>query len=131
MKKQNKLQRSIWFSGGVIALLLGLLGAILPLLPTTPFLLLAAFCFSKSSKRLHDWLVNHPQFGPPIQDWRRHGAISRKAKYAAAIAMAAAFGISILLGVPTLVLLAQLLVLTFVAIFLFTRPEPPKIQPPE
>ncbi len=58
----------------------GFAGVFLPLVPTTPFLLLAAFFFSKSSERLHNWLLDHRLFGKLIRDWREHGAIAPRAK---------------------------------------------------
>ena len=58
--------RVIWLIAGSISLGLGLLGVFLPLLPTVPFVLLAAFCFARSSERLHDWMLEHPKFGPAI-----------------------------------------------------------------
>mmetsp|Transcript_10852 Transcript_10852/g.14108 ORF Transcript_10852/g.14108 Transcript_10852/m.14108 type:complete len:214 (+) Transcript_10852:134-775(+) len=60
--------------------LLGILGALLPLLPSTPFLLLAAFCYSKGSIQFHEWLINHPSLGPKIKDYREFGVIPLKAK---------------------------------------------------
>ncbi len=60
---------------GWIFFLLGVIGIFLPLLPTTPFLLLAGFCFSKGSKKFHAWLINHKYFGPPINDWKSQGVI--------------------------------------------------------
>lgn len=71
---------------GWTALLLGGLGVALPLLPTVPFIILAAFCFAKSSPKLEAWLLNHEQFGQHIRAWRDHGAISRKGKVAALLA---------------------------------------------
>jgi uncharacterized membrane protein YbaN (DUF454 family) len=59
---------------------LGAVGVLLPLLPTTPFLLLAAACFARSSERWHQWLLSNPHFGPLIHDWHAHRCISRKAK---------------------------------------------------
>ncbi len=124
-KPKQHIRRLLWGLAGGIALLLGLLGIPLPLLPTTPFLLLAAFCFSQSSERLHNWLMSHPQLSPPIKNWQRHGAISIKAKLMAGIAMGAAFVISILLEMPWHVLAIQLVVLIGVSLFIFTRPNPP------
>ncbi len=118
----------LWRIAGLIALALGILGIFLPLLPTTPFVLLAAFCFSKGSQRLHDWLLAHPRLGPPIAEWRDHGAISRKAKWLAGIAMVAAFVLAWLGGAPKEALAIQVIVLLGVAIFIFTRPAPPTDQ---
>ena len=126
VKNKRHFRRTLWAIAGGIALMLGLIGIPLPLLPTTPFLLLAAFCFSQSSERLHKWLMNHPKLSPPIKDWQRHGAISMKAKFMALISMGAALLISYLLGVPLYVILIQVLVLICVSIFLFSRPSPPK-----
>ncbi|MDT8857616.1 YbaN family protein [Paracoccaceae bacterium Fryx2] len=115
--------RWLWKTCGLLALMLALAGLALPLLPTVPFLLLAAFCFARSSARLHDWLVGHPVLGPPIADWNRAGAIGRRAKVLASLSMLAAFGLSMALGVRPLILLVQALVLCAVALFIWSRPS--------
>lgn len=117
--------RLLWQLAGLISLVLGVIGIFLPLLPTTPFVLLSAFCFSRSSQKLHDWLLAHPRLGPPILEWRDHGAISKRAKGLAAVALVLAFVIAWLGGAPTGALLLQIAVLLCVAIFIFTRPNPP------
>ncbi len=65
---------------GILSLVLGFIGIFLPLLPTTPFVLLSAFCFSKGSERLHAWIINQPYLGKMIRDWNEHGVIRTKAK---------------------------------------------------
>lgn len=113
----------IWAALGLMALGLGTIGIVTPLLPTVPFLLLAAFCFARSSERLHNWLLSHPVLGPPIEDWNRSGAIARRTKGLASASMLAVFAISILLGLPLLILGIQGLVLCAVAVFIWSRPE--------
>jgi len=115
--------RGLWLVCGLAAMALGAIGAVLPLLPTVPFLLLAAFCFARSSERLHAWLLNHPRFGPPILDWAERGAIARTAKWAASGSILAALGLSVVLGVGLPVLALQAAVLAAVALFIWTRPE--------
>ena len=73
----------------MVALALGVLGVFLPLLPTTPFVLLAAFCFSRGSERVERWLLAHPRFGPMVRDWRAHHAVPRRAKQLATLMMTA------------------------------------------
>lgn len=116
--------RVFWLILGLASLSLGLVGIILPLLPTTPFLLLAAFCFARSSDRLHDWLHAHRVFGPMIDNWHRHRAIARSAKVAATLACALAFALSLVLKAPMIGLLAQAVVLIGVLTFIWTRAEP-------
>lgn len=117
--------RALWTAAGILSFVIGVIGAVVPLLPTVPFMLLAAFCFARGSEKFHDWLVNHPTFGPAIQDWRAHGAISKRGKIAAAIGIAMTFMVSLVLGVATHVLAIQLVVLGAVAVFVLTRPDGP------
>lgn len=120
---RSAFARALWMLAGWISLILGLIGVVLPLLPTTPFILLAAFCFQKGSDRLHRWLTEHPRFGPLIDDWRTRGAIPRKAKRNAMIALVAVLLISWLVGVAQHIIAIQAVVLTAVATFILTRPD--------
>lgn len=72
--------RLFWLGAGWLSLALGVVGAFLPLLPTVPFVLLAAACFSRGSERWEHWLVTHPRFGPWVQDWRASRAVPLRAK---------------------------------------------------
>jgi len=74
------IKRAFYLVGGLVALLLGLIGVFLPLLPTTPFVLVAAWCFARSSQRFHRMLVEHRLFGPLIRDWEAHGVIPFRVK---------------------------------------------------
>ncbi len=113
--------RPLWFALGSASLGLGIIGIFLPLLPTTPFVLLAAFFFSRSSPAVHDWLLAHRTFGPAIRDWRDNRAISRRGKTAAAIAMGAALAISLAMGVSWSLIGIQVVVMAGALTFVLTR----------
>lgn len=113
----------LWTLAGILALCTGVIGIVLPVLPTTPLVLLAAFCFGKGSPRLRAWIVDHAHFGPMIADWQANGAISTGAKRSAILAMAAAFGLSLWLGLPLWVLGLQAICLGGAATFILTRPS--------
>ena len=117
------IARALWATGGAVALALGAVGVVTPLLPTVPFPLLAAFCFARSSVRLHDWLLAHPTFGPPIRDWQRSGAISLKAKRLATLSIGVTFAVSVLLGLKPWILAVQAATLAAVLIFIWRRPD--------
>ncbi len=112
----------LWAGLGLLCVALAMIGVALPLLPTVPFLLLAAFFFARSSSRLHNWLLSHRTFGPMIVDWQSSGAIRPGAKKAATLSVAAVFGLSVLLSVPSHVLIIQAIVLSAVMLFIWTRP---------
>ena len=119
------VKRLIWRAMGLVFVALAIAGVVLPLVPTTPFLLLAAFFFARSSPRLHAWLMSHRQFGPLIRNWREHGRIDRRSKYFALLAMLAALVVSLALAVSPLVIAIQVLVLSGVGWFVLSRPEGP------
>jgi|FEC22Drversion2_1045045.scaffolds.fasta_scaffold00259_28 uncharacterized membrane protein YbaN (DUF454 family) len=118
-------RRLLWRIAGGLALALALAGIVLPLVPTTPFLLLAAWCLARGSRRWHDWLISHPRFGPPIRQWSDHRAISRTGKMLAGVGMPGAVAVTAAFGATADILLIQAGVMGLVALFIFTRPSPP------
>ena len=74
------ISRPFYYVVGWVSLILGIIGAFLPVMPTAPFVILASLCFSKSSKRMHIWLTSIPLFGNAIIDWEKNKAINPKAK---------------------------------------------------
>ncbi|RDE10103.1 DUF454 domain-containing protein [Pelagibacterium lacus] len=116
--------RLVFLILGLLCVGIGLVGMAVPILPTTPFLLLAALCFARSSARLHAWLLGHRTFGPLIRDWQAEGAIGPGAKTMALASMALAIAITVALALPLHVLLIQALVLASAAAFILSRPAP-------
>jgi len=107
----------------MLSLGLAILGIALPVLPTTPLVILAAFCFSRSSPRLARWLENDPRFGPMIRDWRATGSIQPRHKAMAVGMMTAAFALSLWMRLPDHVLAIQIICLGGAAWFVLTRPD--------
>ena len=87
--------RALFFVAGVAALGLGIAGIFLPVLPTTPLVLLAATCFARSYRPFHEWLVAHRLFGPILREWHEHRSIPYRTKLFAISMMAAALTVSI------------------------------------
>ena len=103
---------------------IGLLGLIIPGLPTTPFILLAAWAASRGSERMHVWLRNHPRLGPPLREWNEQGAISTRAKWLAVVLLAISWMILLLRGTSTWLLIGLVVLFAGLAIFVSTRPTP-------
>ncbi len=101
---------------GIVSLALGVLGIVLPLLPTTPFVLLSAYCFARSSKRLHQWLLSHPWFGKLLTNWEKHRGMQASHKRRAIGLTVLSFMLSIYLA-P---LMEVRLLLVFIAICVLT-----------
>ncbi|WP_367113843.1 YbaN family protein [Sphingomonas sp.] len=83
----------MWVALGFFFVALGVIGALLPVMPTTIFLILAAGCFARGSARLEAWLLDHPKVGPPIRQWREQGAIPRRGKIAACAGIALGYAL--------------------------------------
>ncbi|HEY9237025.1 MULTISPECIES: YbaN family protein [Phenylobacterium] len=121
------MARAVYLVLGLALTALGVVGAFLPLLPTTVFLILAAACFAKSSPRLEARILSHARFGPLVRDWRSHGVIPRRAKVLACIGMAIGFLIFFLSAHPA-AWLALLVAagLGACAAFVVSRPSAPQ-----
>jgi uncharacterized membrane protein YbaN (DUF454 family) len=91
----SRLVRWLLIAAGSACVALGVIGIFLPLLPTTPLMLLAAACFARSSRRFHDWLLANRTFGPLILEWERHRSIPRRTKLTAIALMSATLATSI------------------------------------
>jgi uncharacterized membrane protein YbaN (DUF454 family) len=92
---RSRLVRGLLWLGGSVSLALGLLGVVLPGLPTTPFVLLAAACYAKASPRLHRWMLNHRWMGPMLRDWERDRSLTRRSKTVAVLSMAVMISLSL------------------------------------
>ncbi|AVX05536.1 inner membrane protein [Maritalea myrionectae] len=123
----SRFWRLFWAAVAWTSLGLGFIGVFLPILPTTPFLILAAFGFARSNEKIHTWLIEHPQLGPPIADWEKYHAISTRAKITAVTTMAVVFSISVLIGLDWKLLAIQGTCLGGAALFIVTRRTPPKV----
>lgn len=114
--------RPLYLATGLTCVGLGIIGAFLPIMPTVPFLLLAAFCFARSNPAWEQRLLDHPQYGPSLRDWRERRAISRRAKLAAIVAMSAGVAFTWLtVGWPWV--LISLAVLAICGSWIWTRNE--------
>jgi len=101
MRKHNSLTvRLAFLALGTLFVALGIAGIFLPVLPTTPFLLLAAACYARASTRFYNWLLNNRVFGPSILEWRRYRSIPYRVKWTAMVLMGVSLSISILYFVP-------------------------------
>ncbi|MCW9046453.1 MAG: YbaN family protein [Gammaproteobacteria bacterium] len=120
--------RIIYFILGWVFFALGAIGVLLPVVPTTPFMLLALWAFSRSSERFHNWLYNHRFFGPPLQMWNKYGVIPLVAKVMSVSFMSISFIYMLFfspLGIMYKVIIAILMI--YGAWFILTRPSnPPK-----
>lgn len=116
--------RLLFLALGWTSVGLALLGIVLPLLPTTPFLLVAAWAFAKGSPRLQRWLYQHPRFGPFLTDWRDQGAIPRRGKLLAVGGMATSWAILAVTTANPLVPVFAGAGMGAVAVYVVTRPEP-------
>lgn len=120
------MRRLIYLVLGYGFVALGFVGVALPVLPTTPFLILAVGCFARSSPRLEAWLLGHPRFGPLLGHWREHGAIPRRAKLAAYGGMALGFAVFFYTSRPGWPLALAVAALMGVgAAYVASRPLPP------
>ncbi|NCT85223.1 MAG: DUF454 domain-containing protein [Comamonadaceae bacterium] len=113
----------LWRALALASVALGLIGIVLPGLPTVPFLLLAAWAGGKGWPALEAWLLQHPRHGPAIRRWREHGAVPRRAKWAASLMMAFSATLLAFSAAPLAVKLATPAVMAAVAIWLWHRPD--------
>ncbi|SEF82151.1 hypothetical protein SAMN04488115_102152 [Bosea lathyri] len=117
-------RRPLLLAAGWIFTALGVIGLILPLMPGTVFLILAAWCFSRSSPRFEAWLLGHPHLGPHVRRWRETGAISRRAKLTACGSMAASFALLAVTDAPPIALWTAGAGLIAAGSYVASRPEP-------
>ncbi|MGH1460432.1 MAG: YbaN family protein [Neptuniibacter sp.] len=125
---KSTVVRILYLLTGYLCVLLGIIGILLPLVPTTPFLLVATFCFSRSSERLHQYLINHPVFGKLIQDWEAYGVIPYRIKLLSTTMMLLMVSYPLIfktfhLGLKALVVITILVALAYI----WTRPSSPTL----
>ena len=122
--------RPLLFTLGWLLFALGFVGVFIPVLPTTVFMLLALWCFSRSSDRFHEWLYTHRHFGPPLQLWQEHGVIPLKAKYTAILFMTGSLiYVFVFSSTPVWAKTLMLSSMVFGAWFILTKPSfPPEKQ---
>jgi uncharacterized protein len=133
-RNPGAVRRYVLFGLGLLFTAVGIVGAFLPLIPTTPLLILAMWAFSGSSERLHGWLLGHPRFGPSLQRWRTHRVVPWRAKITAWSMMAASLAYTIFVRRAPWPLIAAIAVLMAIAVwYVATKPSrmPADAEPPD
>ncbi|MCP4915220.1 MAG: DUF454 domain-containing protein [Oligoflexia bacterium] len=120
----DRSKKTLFFILAWVSITLGVLGVFLPILPTTPFAILSAYLFSKSSDKYHQWLLNQKLFGPMIRQWEEHGVISLRAKILATVMMTLLFGYT-LIFVPVNIVIKCIVSAIGIAVmwFIWSRPH--------
>ncbi len=116
------MRRSAYLLLGLLMTGLGILGAFLPVMPSTCFFIFAAYFLGQSSERLERWILQHPQFGPLVVSWQEHRAIPRSGKVAACMGMALGEILVVVSGAPWFVIVVATLVMILSAAYVLTRP---------
>jgi uncharacterized protein len=119
----SRTGRYLMIAFGWLCVGIGLVGVVVPGLPTTVFLLIAAWAFSRSSERFQRWLVEHPRLGPPVNAWRDRGAIPLKAKVLAVVTMSGSLAIITAYGGGWILPAIVGAIMVCAAIFMITRPN--------
>ncbi len=116
LKHSSKHVRAVLVLIGTVSLVIGLIGIILPLLPTTPFLLISAACYARSSDRFYNALLSNRVFGPPIKEWRDYRSVTKRTKITSIIIIIISFGITIIfvLNNPTEKIILSIVALGFI-----------------
>ena len=120
MLKVEQVKKSGWIIAGSLSLILGVLGIALPVLPTTPFVLLASACFMRGSPALHQRLLNHATFGPILRDWNEKRSVSKPVKRKAYVFICLSFAISVY-AAPLVWIKVGLLMIFSILIIWFSR----------
>lgn len=124
MRFDERLARLLWRVLALVFIALGLVGVFLPVVPTVPFLIAAAWAGGRGWPALEAWLLGHPRFGPHIHHWRRAGAVPRRAKWAAILMMSVSATLVLLVEIPVAVKAVVLLAMAATGLWLWKRPEP-------
>jgi len=121
---ERKTKRLLYLAFGWLMFAIGFIGAFLPVLPTTPLMILALWGFSNGSESLHNWLYNHPKYGPALRDWDQYRMIPVKAKITAVTMMSISAAYLILFsGAPTIAIISALGLMAWGAIYVLTKPS--------
>ena len=123
MRPKGPVARLLWRVLALVFVALGLLGAFLPVLPTVPFLLAAAWAAGHGWPALERWLLEHPRYGEYIRRWQERGAVPRRAKWTATVMMTFSALVLLATGAPVAVKIGAPLFMAAVAIWLWRRPE--------
>ncbi len=121
MQHPSRHIRALLIVIGTVSAVTGIIGIVLPLLPTTPFLLIAAACYARSSERFYNWLLENRYFGPPIREWRETRTVSRRTKRTAVIMVLLSFGATLAFAVdnPLARIILSLMALGLITIILY------------
>ena len=113
----NPIIKALWVIAGSVFVVLGAFGVILPGLPTTPFLILAAACYIRSSQKLYDWLIANKTFGPYLRNYREGKGIPKRAKKIALVMMTIFVGYAVLFALDDLFVRIVVLILGMIGFF--------------